>query len=131
MNIFNYESKVSQVLMFVADLIILNVCFILCCIPVFTIGAAQAALYSGVRTLLDPETDEKPRRIFFKEFVNSFSVTDVSFYKTEVRVVHYRCQCGKVACICQLVKTYNAVVRIFAQHMEHKVGTDEAGTAGQ
>ena len=72
MNIFNYESKVSQVLMFVADLIILNVCFIFCCIPVFTIGAAQAALYSGVRTLLDPETDEKPRRIFFKEFVNGF-----------------------------------------------------------
>ena len=72
MNIFNYESKFSQILMFVADLIILNVCFILCCLPVFTIGAAQAALYSGIRTLLDPETDEKPRRVFFKEFLNGF-----------------------------------------------------------
>lgn len=72
MNIFSYESKFSQILMFVADLVILNVLYVVCCLPVFTIGAAQAALYSGIRTLLDPETDEKPRRVFFQEFRNGF-----------------------------------------------------------
>lgn len=72
MNIFSYESKISQMLMFVADLIILNVIYLVCCIPVFTIGAAQAALYSGIRTLLDPNTDEKPRRAFFQAFRTGF-----------------------------------------------------------
>lgn len=72
MNIFSYESKVSQVLMFTADLVILNVCFLLCCIPLFTIGAAQAALYSGLRTLLDKETDESPVKAFFHAFPVGF-----------------------------------------------------------
>ena len=72
MNIFSYESKVSQILMFTADLIILNVCFLLCCIPVFTIGAAQAALYSGIRVLLDKEDDSSPVKAFFKAFPQGF-----------------------------------------------------------
>lgn len=72
MNIFSYESKVSQILMFVADLCILNVLFVICCLPVFTIGAAQAALYSGIRTLIDPENDEAPRKAFFRAFRTGF-----------------------------------------------------------
>ena len=79
MNIFSYESKVSQVLMFVADLAILNLCFILCCIPVFTIGAAQAALYTGVRILVDPENDESPVKHFFKAFVTGFKTITLSW----------------------------------------------------
>lgn len=72
MNIFSYESKFTQTLMFVADLCILNVLFVICCLPVFTIGAAQAALYSGIRTLLDPEDDTSPRKAFFKAFRTGF-----------------------------------------------------------
>lgn len=72
MNIFSYESKVSQVLMFVADLAIMNICFVLCCIPIFTIGAAQAALYTGIRVLVDKESDESPVGAFFKAFVTGF-----------------------------------------------------------
>ena len=76
MNIFSYESKFSQTLMFVADLCILNLLFVLCCLPIFTIGAAQAALYSGVRTLVDPEDDESPAKVFFRAFRTGFkSVT--------------------------------------------------------
>lgn len=72
MNIFSYESKISQLLMFIADLALLNICFILCCIPLFTIGAAQAALYTGIRTLVDKESDENPLRMFFKSFITGF-----------------------------------------------------------
>lgn len=80
MNIFSYESKFSQILMFVADLAILNLVFVLCCIPIFTIGAAQAALYSGIRTLQDPEDDSSPVKAFFRAFKVGFgSVTGAWF----------------------------------------------------
>lgn len=76
MNIFSYESKFSQTLMFVADLCLLNLSFVLCCLPLFTIGAAQAALFSGVRVLLDPEDDSSPAKAFWKAFRTGFgSVT--------------------------------------------------------
>ena len=72
MNIFSYESKFSQTLMFVADLCILNLLFVLCSLPVFTIGAAQSALYSGIRVLLDPEDDNSPAKAFWKAFRTGF-----------------------------------------------------------
>ena len=42
--LFSYDSKLMQTLTFVGDLIILNLLYLLCCVPVFTIGAAQAVL---------------------------------------------------------------------------------------
>ena len=76
MNIFSYESKFNQILMFVADLCILNLLFVLCSLPIFTIGASQAALYSGIRVLLDPEDDNSPAKTFLKAFRTGFgSVT--------------------------------------------------------
>ena len=72
MNFFSYDSKPMQILMYIGDLIILNLLFILCCLPVFTIGAAHAALYSGIRTLQDPEDDGSPSAAFFKAFRTGF-----------------------------------------------------------
>jgi len=72
MNFFSYESKPMQILMYVGDLIILNVLFLLCCIPIFTIGAAQTGLYTGVKTLQDPEDDTPISRAFFKGFRTGF-----------------------------------------------------------
>ncbi len=71
-NIFSYESKLMQALMYIGDLIILNVLFVLCCIPIFTIGAAQTGLYSGLRVLMDKEDDSSPSRAFFKGFADGF-----------------------------------------------------------
>lgn len=72
MNIFNYESKFNQLVMTVADLIILNLLYIICCIPLFTIGAAQAGLFTGIRVLLDPEDDSSVAKAFFRGFSNGF-----------------------------------------------------------
>lgn len=72
MNIFSYESKFSQLAMTVADLIILNLLYIVCCIPIFTIGAAQAGLFTGIRVLLDPEDDSSVSKAFFRGFTNGF-----------------------------------------------------------
>jgi uncharacterized membrane protein YesL len=72
MNIFNYESKFMQFMLMVADYIILNVLFIICCIPIFTIGAAQAGLYTGVRVLLDKDDDSSCTQAFFRGFKSGF-----------------------------------------------------------
>ena len=71
-NIFSYDSKFMQILLLLADYMILNLLFILCCIPIFTIGAAQAGLYSGMRVLLDKEDDSPCSRAFFKGFSSGF-----------------------------------------------------------
>lgn len=72
MNFFNYESKPMQILMLLGDLIIMNFLYLLCCIPIFTIGAAQAGLYTGIKTLLDPEDDTYCSTAFFKGFKSGF-----------------------------------------------------------
>lgn len=70
--LFSYDSKPMQILNFLGDLIILNVVYLLCCIPVFTIGAAQAGLHTGCKVLLDKEDDSSPVGAFFKGFLSGF-----------------------------------------------------------
>jgi len=71
-NIFSYDNKLVQVLMKITDMAVLNVLYILCCLPVFTIGAAQAGLYSGMHRLMDKEDDRSCVRAFFKGFAVGF-----------------------------------------------------------
>ena len=57
------------------DLIVLNVLYILCCIPVLTVGAAEAACYSGLIRLLRKKNEGLPFRPFFREFASSLKQT--------------------------------------------------------
>jgi len=66
-NLFSYDSKFMQMLMQVGDFIILNVLFLVCCIPVVTIGAARSALY---RSMFDMMED---RGNIYKKFFKSFA----------------------------------------------------------
>ncbi len=50
--IFNYDNKFFRGLNKVVDMVILSVCWIIACIPVFTIGAALAALYDTARKVI-------------------------------------------------------------------------------
>ncbi len=70
MNIFNYESKFMQAMLTLADMIILNICYLICCIPVVTISAAQAGLYTGIRSMQDPEDDRSVFKAFFRGFAD-------------------------------------------------------------
>ena len=72
-SLFNYENKVMQVLMVLGDLIILNVMFIFFSIPIITMGAAQAGLYSGLRVLTDKEDDSSCAAAFWKGFTSGFT----------------------------------------------------------
>lgn len=91
--IFDYDSKFMQFLMKFADIAILNVLFLICSIPIFTIGAAQAGLYTGFRVMLDPEDESSPSAAFFRGFRNGFWViTPVWLILTlVVGVVAYSC----------------------------------------
>lgn len=46
MKLFSPDSKFMRAMSMLGDLILLNLAFLLCCVPVVTIGAAAAALYT-------------------------------------------------------------------------------------
>ncbi len=72
MNIFSYESKFNQTVMIFADLVILNILYVVFCLPVVTLGAANAGLYTGIRVLLDKEDDSSCAKAFFRGFKSGF-----------------------------------------------------------
>ena len=51
-NLFHPENPVMQFLSRVGDLIIVNALFLLCCLPVVTAGAAQAALHRVTQSMV-------------------------------------------------------------------------------
>ena len=71
-SIFSPDSKLMQVLGYVVDLFILNVIFLICCLPIFTIGAAQAGLYTATRQMIDPNDDRSVIKAYFRGFANGF-----------------------------------------------------------
>lgn len=54
-NLFDPESPVMQALSSVGSLVLLNVLFLLCCIPIVTIGAAKSALFYACGKLREGE----------------------------------------------------------------------------
>lgn len=68
-NILSYDSKLIMMLEGVANTMLLNMLFLICCIPVITVGAAQTALFSGCRALLK---DEPCFRAFFRGLRSGF-----------------------------------------------------------
>ena len=67
-NLFSYDSKFVQALIFVTDILILNVLFLICSLPLITIGAAQCGLHTGIRALMAKESLLSPAKAFFKGF---------------------------------------------------------------
>ncbi len=79
MEIFKYDSPLSQVLLKIADVIILNVLYILFCIPIFTIGAAQAGMYTAAKVMMDKEDDTSLVQAFFRGFKAGFGTVTVAW----------------------------------------------------
>ena len=76
---FSYDSKPMQILMFLGDLVILNLLYLLCCIPIFTIGAAQAGLFTACKVLLDKEDDSSPAAAFWRGFTSGFGTVTLAW----------------------------------------------------
>ena len=59
-------------LTFLGDIVILNLLFVLCSIPIFTIGASAAACYAGVSRTLQKRETGLVFRAFFRDFRDAF-----------------------------------------------------------
>lgn len=77
-NLLNLDSPFIQFLMDVADLMILNLTYLVFCIPIVTIGAATAALY---RVMLNYAKDEtaNPIRQFWRAFCENLKPATILF----------------------------------------------------
>ena len=71
-NFFSLDSPVVQLLSKLMDMILLNLLYLLCCLPLITIGAAQAGLMTAVRVMQDPEDDSSCFHAFFRGFRGGF-----------------------------------------------------------
>jgi hypothetical protein len=76
---FSYDSKPMQILMFLGDLMFLNILFLISCIPIVTIGAAQAGLHTAVKVLLDKEDDSSVYAAYFRGFTSGFFTVTLSW----------------------------------------------------
>lgn len=70
-DLFNIESPFMQLLTRVGDLIIVNVLFLVCCVPIVTIGAATAALQKVAQDMVH-DTDSGIFKTFFRAFRENF-----------------------------------------------------------
>lgn len=69
--IFNLDSPVMQFLSRMADLMILNILFIVCSLPVITIGASLAAMHRVTQNMVF-EQGEGVAKAFFRAFRQNF-----------------------------------------------------------
>lgn len=74
MGIFNYDGPLMQFLSRLADFIILNILFITCCLPIFTIGASCSALYTVTLKMAKNE-ESYVTKTFFKAFKDNFKIS--------------------------------------------------------
>lgn len=70
-NLFSVDSPLWRALSKVADLIWLNILFVVCCIPVLTVGAALSAMYSVTLKMCTNE-EGAISQDFFKAFRENF-----------------------------------------------------------
>lgn len=68
---FNTESPFWRAMGTIADIIWLNILFVVCCLPVVTVGASLTALY-GTAMRVQDEEDNGVTRTFFRIFRSSF-----------------------------------------------------------
>lgn len=70
-NILNLESPLMQMLTRVGDMILLNVLFLICSVPVITFGASLAAMHKVMQEIVY-ETDSSTVKGFFRAFKANF-----------------------------------------------------------
>ena len=71
MKLFDPDSRLMQFLSRVADLLVLNLLWLICCVPVVTAGASTTAMYHVLRHWQDGEGPSVARD-FFRSFRDDF-----------------------------------------------------------
>lgn len=73
------KESLRKVLGTLADLIVLNLLILVCCLPIFTIGAALTAGYTSLMRILRGVEQTIPIREFFKDFKQAFRTSTLSW----------------------------------------------------
>lgn len=73
---FSIDGKFFGILSHLGDLVILNILFLVCCIPVFTIGASVSAMYTITKKMAADE-EGYIFKGFFKAFKENFRQSTV------------------------------------------------------
>lgn len=89
-NIFNLESPLMQMLTRAGDMILLNVMFLICCIPVITAGASIAAMHKMMQELIY-ETDSGTFKGFFRAFKANFKQATIVWLIVLLVIVSLGC----------------------------------------
>lgn len=75
---FSPDSKFMQTMSRLADLVVLNLLFLVSCVPLFTIGAASTAMYT-VCFQLGTEKESGIFRTYFRSFRENFKQSTILF----------------------------------------------------
>lgn len=75
-NLFNLDSPFMQMLTRIGDMILLNLLFLICCIPVITAGASLAALHKMLQEIVY-DVDSSTVKGFFRAFRANFKQATV------------------------------------------------------
>lgn len=89
-NLFNLDNPFIQFLSRVFDLMMLNALFIVCSLPVVTLGASLSALHRVVQDI-SYDTDDKIIRSFFRAFKQNFKQATVVWLILMVVIVSLAC----------------------------------------
>ena len=69
--LFDPDTPLGRLLAAIAELAILNLMWVICSLPIVTVGAATTGLYRGCLGMVR-DSGEKPWRLFLREFKASF-----------------------------------------------------------
>ena len=89
-NLFHYENPFIQFLVRVGDLMILNLLFLVCALPVVTLGASLTALHRVTQNMLF-EQEEPIIKSFFRAFRQNFKQSTLAWLVELVVIVSLVC----------------------------------------
>ncbi|MEE1086888.1 MAG: DUF624 domain-containing protein [Schaedlerella sp.] len=72
MKLFDLDGPLFSAMSTLTNLVVLNLMFCICCIPIITIGASSAALHECVQELLEEKKEKGLIRRFLKSFKKNF-----------------------------------------------------------
>ncbi len=75
--LFSHDSPFIQKINQIADFVLLNLCFLICCLPVFTIGAAFVSLYEASFSFV--EKNDTGMGVFLQAFRQNLKTATLPF----------------------------------------------------
>lgn len=73
---FGIDSKLYEIISTIADLVILNLLFVICSLPIFTIGASTTALFGVTKKMADNSEGYIAKK-YFKLFKENFKQSTI------------------------------------------------------